>query len=284
MKWFLYFLLSLACLESGEFRLIDGRDFPKIGMFAFANQILGQLSIYESQSPVAIDGLSVDLSTFGLYYDPAYGPNWWNYYFEPISIGNVEPSNTVSLPKKLYFQAFKKRRKLTRIQAAQIVKKYIHVKEPILHKVEQFISYYFNDAFTIGVHYRGTDKSSEASVVPYDKVFQTILQHVPSERPWQIFVATDELSFLRAIQNQFPGRVIACDVLRSEGSVGVHFLDYEGYKKGEEALIDALLLSRCHLLIRTSSNLSLWSTYFNPELPTILLNASFRSHLNKDPE
>ncbi len=59
---------------------------------------------------------------------------------------------------------------------------------------------------------------------------------------------------------------------RSSGTAGVHLSNRNQYKIGEESILDALLLSKCDLLVRTSSNLSLWSTYFNPDLPVILLN------------
>lgn len=80
---------------------------------------------------------------------------------------------------------------------------------------------------------------------------------------------------MQAIIERFPGKVIATDAERTEGEEGVHFSSQRPFTCGEEALMDALLLSRCNVLIRTSSNLSLWSTYFNPRLPEILLNQRF---------
>lgn len=68
----------------------------------------------------------------------------------------------------------------------------------------------------------------------------------------------------------------------SNGEPGVHFINKNNYSLGEEALIDACLLSKCDLLIRTSSNLSLWSTYFNPSLPTILLNHRYANTLEPE--
>ena len=268
----LFFCLIITCLEAGEFRVIDGRDFPKIGMFSAANQILGQISIYETGE---IDGLRVDFGTFGNYYDPAHGLNWWNYYFEPICLGS---GSSLTYPAKSdYFQAFKRRRRLTRFQASELVKKHIHVREPILQEVDQFALNAFAHFYMIGVNYRGTDKKREAPRVSYETVFQTIVEHLPETGLWKIFVATDEHPFLEALQERFPGRVIACDAHRSENEIGVHFSPVDPYRIGKEALLDVLLLSRCHLLIRTSSNLSLWSTYFNPELPTILLNERYKT-------
>jgi hypothetical protein len=283
IKAFICFLLIFqASVWSGEFRLIDSKEFRNMGMFAAALEILGQLLIYETQDPVKIEGLLVDFGTYGLYYDPEHGPNWWNYFFEPVRVGEWEKA--ISLNKKDYFQAFKKRKQLTRIQAAELVKKYIRVKKHFLEKVEEFVSRHFDDVYVIGVHYRGTDKRREAPRVSYEEIFQAIVDHLPKNREWRIFAATDEQPFLEEINRAFPGSIIACEAHRSINEKGIHFCRENPYAVGEEALMDALLLSRCDLLIRTSSNLSLWSTYLNPVLPTILLNNSFRSLEHAEPE
>lgn len=286
IKVFIYLLaICQASLWSGEFRLVDLKEFNRMGMFATAIQVLGQISIYETQDPVKIEGLLIDFATNGLYYDPEHGPNWWSYYFDPIRLGKWDGGSFSSMRKKDYFQAFKKRRQLTRAQASKLVKKHIHVKKHILEKMEQFVVRHFDNVYVIGVHYRGTDKSrKEAPRVSYEKVFQSIADHLPQNRPWRIFVATDEQQFLEEILKAFPERVIACDAHRSTTTTGIHFSCKNSYAVGEEALIDALLLSRCDLLIRTSSNLSLWSTYLNPELPTILLNHNYKSHGKAVPE
>jgi hypothetical protein len=44
------------------------------------------------------------------------------------------------------------------------------------------------------------------------------------------------------------------------------------HRLGEDALIDALILSRSQALIRSTSFLSSWCSIFNPVLPVYLLN------------
>jgi hypothetical protein len=48
------------------------------------------------------------------------------------------------------------------------------------------------------------------------------------------------------------------------------------YRKGEEALINCLLLSRCCALIRTTSFLSAWASIFNPALPIVFAERTIR--------
>lgn len=37
-----------------------------------------------------LNSLQLDFGVQGLYYDPNYGSNWWNYYSEPIVLGKVK--------------------------------------------------------------------------------------------------------------------------------------------------------------------------------------------------
>lgn len=98
------------------------------------------------------------------------------------------------------------------------------------------------------MHYRGTDKSSEANPVSYD----TVIKHIRSvmamhrNKRIKIFVATDDARFATYIHKQFPHLVIMRNALRSDSSLGVHVRsDLNPYQKGEDVVIDCLLLSRC---------------------------------------
>jgi hypothetical protein len=264
----------------GDTRIITMEFSPRAGFFAVMNVVIGEFVLFEKGAFPDVTGIAVDFKEFGLYYDPSRGSNWWNYYFEPIGDGlkghPIYPSGAE------YAKAYQQRRNMTHSEVAAFVKKYIRVKQSILDQVELFRARHFQESFVIGVHYRGTDKKKEAPRVPYEKVFEKISECLPLDQPYQIFVATDEEAFLSAIKEVYPHRVIATDAARSSSEVGVHFLNKHQYDIGEEALIDALLLSKCDLLIRTSSSLSLWSTYFNPDMPTHLLNRRF--HKSKELE
>src|SRR5262245_56558733 len=53
------------------------------GLGAELSAVLGALYKYEKGD---FAGLEINLNS-GFYFDPAIGPNWWNYYFAPISLG-----------------------------------------------------------------------------------------------------------------------------------------------------------------------------------------------------
>jgi hypothetical protein len=270
------FLLAFCCpLVAGELLVINTEFFRNMGMFAAANQVLGHLCLYEKGNYSTFSGISVDFGEIGLYYDPDYGPNWWNYYFEPICLGALSPSEARCASRAEAVAALAARRQTPRSEVAAIVEKFVHVKPFIMEKVDDFVDRYFRGLYILGVHYRGADKV-ESPRLPYTHVIQQIEKNLPLDRPYKIFIATDEALFLEAAQEKFRDQIIHIEAHRSRDREGVHQSPSNPhYMVGEEALIDALLLSKCNLLIRTSSNLSLWSTYFNPHLPVVLLNRRF---------
>jgi hypothetical protein len=101
-----------------------------------------------------------------------------------------------------------------------------------------------------------------------------ILRHVIARdlHDYQIFVATDEQGFLDFIHEAFPGKIVCLEMLRATHSEPLHINNSNPYLQGENALVDVILLSKCTFVIRTSSNLSLWSSYLNPFLPVIHAN------------
>ena len=74
---------------------------------------------------------------------------------------------------------------------------------------------------------------------------------------------------------EFPGMLSYRNMFRSVDGNPTHWRDISNHDKGEDAVIDCLLLSRCQFLIRSASNLSVCSTFFNPELPQKLLNQPY---------
>jgi len=246
------------------------------GMFCVLNVVVGLLDFYE-QGHFA--GLKVDFADQGLYYDSRKGPNWWSYYFEPVEIGDI--SNNPSeegLGHDSIHCAFHTEFNLNRKRVHSLINQYFHLKGHLKKEVSQFSKKNFQGYHVIGVHYRGTDKSSEAPRVNYLDVYEALRKHIFDYRlkKYKIFVATDEEAFLEYMLKRFPNRVVFQEAFRSKSGAPVHLTDnHEPYQRGKEALVDAILLSGTQFLIRTSSSLSLWSTYFNPELPVLLLNTRY---------
>jgi hypothetical protein len=130
----------------------------------------------------------------------------------------------------------------------------------------------------IGVHYRGTDKVMgpyrELERVPYEYVFKLLDQ---CSREKFFFIATDEEEFIQTANMRYPGRVIFTNAQRSRDAYSVHLSKnaISPFFLGSQALLDALLLSRCDFLYRCDSNLSLASLFFNYKLKSINMTEQY---------
>jgi hypothetical protein len=134
--------------------------------------------------------------------------------------------------------------------------------------VDDFYNQYFIGAYMLGVHYRGTDKVSEAPRVRYEDMHDAIVSHIRGlqGKKFKLFVASDEEQFIQFIEGKFPGLIIKNNLERSYDGTPIHLQHRDQFKIGEGALLDCLLLSRCDFLIRTSSCLSFAASQFNPNL------------------
>lgn len=249
------------------------------GMFAIFGSVLGTLNFYEREN---FAGLKIDLNS-GRYLDPQVGPNWWEYFFEPINLGDE------NAPKHYFSQEEYMRLALlafpdTRERAFELIQRYIHLKPSIQQEVDSFCNRHFKDHFVIGVHHRGTDKITEWPLVPYEKTFNTLNEVISSLSETQrnnlrVYIATDEQRFLTYLLERLPSILIYSDFVRSHTSTALHEYDTgfysSSYQLGKEALLDCLLLSRCHILLRpVTSCLSAISSCFNPEMPVIGLTTN----------
>jgi len=123
-------------------------------------------------------------------------------------------------------------------------------------------------------------KISEASYISINSTVQKIQQQlVYVEKPenFKIFVATDNQAFLDCMKQTFGNRVCYLEMERSTDDQPIHTQrKLNGYVKGEEALLDCLILSKSAFLFRTASNLNNASLMFNPSLPSFPLNEDLR--------
>jgi len=242
------------------------------GMFSCFTMVLGSLENYEKG---IYKGVWVNFGMEGLYYEPTHGPNWWEYYFKPIKLGQLKGSLHHATWQEAHQMAYIGGEKLNRKRAYALIKKYIQVNDSIQAEVDQIVNHQFANTYVIGIHYRGTDKvtSGEALETNYETVLEAVEQHIAAKNltDFKIFIATDAEPFIDYISYRFPGKVCFQSAHRSTDDLPVHLQAKEPYQIGREALIDTLLLSRTSYLIRTPSNLSLCSTFFNPNLPVKLL-------------
>jgi hypothetical protein len=168
--------------------------------------------------------------------------------------------------------------------ANQLFNENVQLKSEMQDYIDDFVNRYFYRRQILGLHYRGTDKGSEAPPVSWDFCLQTIVNFLDSNRQIDaLFVSSDEQPFIEFIERKLKRIEVLYhdDKQRSSDGKPVHAYRKgdDNYTKGKEALVNCLLLSRCNALIRTASFLSAWSSIFNPRLPVVLLNRPFSRKL-----
>jgi hypothetical protein len=169
---------------------------------------------------------------------------------------------------------------MTLDNAHRLFTTYYRVKPFIQSYVDAFLSREFGAHPVIGLHFRGTDKVSEAPPVDWLRCFRSVMKYAadnPSTK--KAFISSDDPKFVDWFAHQAAGTlyvVIHPDHERSRDGQAVHSsMTGNNSRKGFEALVNCLLLSHCTALIRTASFLSGWCSVFRPSLPITMLNAPF---------
>lgn len=261
------------------------------GLFSEFHSVLGALKFAEDGGASAV---RVEFSS-PLYVDPERGLNWWPYFFEDAVMalarnaggGEVHLNRTLArygrrggfcdvvngATPHLYPMTYG----LTRSEVHRLLSGHVHVRPEIRRKADAFIATAFEaGAYRIGVHYRGTDSVQHYPYyrIPYTAYAGEVRRVLECARPraFQILVATDERDCLAFMQREFGDRVVFWDESPrvAAGAPAIHAdttLGVSNYRKGETAIVDALLLAATSYLVKGRSNLSDASLAFNPRLP-----------------
>lgn len=255
------------------------------GFFAQLNWCVYLLAYCEEQKRLP----SLRLTSW--MYSDIPNHDWFHDYFEDVN--TVASSAVLRNPRRLrplritHIQetdAAKFASTMTIADAHRLFTTYFRVKANIQSYVDDFVSREFAADGVIGLHFRGTDKKSEAEPVEWPRCFRSVLK-LAEDRPElkRVFISSDDAKFIEWFAKQAAGTLLVIahsDKERSWDGQPIHYNPAGNkYQKGFEALVNCLLLSRCTALIRTASFLSGWSSIFNPSLPITLLNEPIESKL-----
>jgi hypothetical protein len=171
-----------------------------------------------------------------------------------------------------------------------IVDRFIRPRAYLLQRVDDFFARHMAGHHLIGVHARGTDATSKQELRTFRQGSLVLSRYVAEierlldvQPRAKIFVASDDQSSLDYLVKAFGHRVIAYESVRhhggeaaGQGPTGWIMPAYiardrdVAAKNGEDAVIEYLLLSRCHHLVHNGSSLA----------RTVLLNAPHLPHTN----
>jgi Nodulation protein Z (NodZ) len=250
-----------------------------VGFFAQLNWCLYILAYCEQQN------LIPEIRLTGAQYGETRNQDWFHDFFEEKGIAKAPRSRIHA--SSLYIRHIQETGFASRYAplmtiewAHRLFNTYYSIKPAIASYVDDFVSREFSGSNVLGVHYRGTDKKTEAEPVDWKCCFQSVMK-LASDHPEakKVFLSSDDPTFIDWFAKEAKStlRVIFHpDEERSRDAQPIH-LNPSGnaHRKGFEALVNCLLLSRCTALIRTASFLSGWSSVFNPLLPITLLNEPF---------
>ncbi len=233
------------------------------------------------------------------FYAPERGENIWDYYFEPpegityAKFLSLLKQNEIHRSQARWLSAaestwmhsnapdriatfwnerqirsaeefFKDRRREARCVAA----KYIRATAEIRKQLEELDSRVRTGLPRpqIGVHIRGTDLNYTEPVAT-NKYFREIRKLV-AENNWNefsIYLATDQQQFVEEFCREFGTQCVATqDCTRGSGSIAPFKLNsLSPWKKGQEALLDLLMMSQSDVLVKGPAGLGEGATWFS---------------------
>jgi hypothetical protein len=130
---------------------------------------------------------------------------------------------------------------------ANEIKKFFKTSTVVDKKVEEFeLAYKINYDNTIGIHYRGTDKSSEIKVWPVENYLFKISELLAIEPKLKIYLLTDQQQVFDIFKNNFGENMIYINELpMSSDNNGIHYsLKNEKEEFGVNFLSAVLMLSK----------------------------------------
>ena len=162
------------------------------------------------------------------------------------------------------------------IQSAEdLINKHFTINKSVLDKVESFYNEKLKNKNVLGLHYRATDKCSEANLLSYNYIIKQLNIYIEKYPQTELlFVSTDDINFIPYLENNFLKIPITYnqDSFRSNNQISTHKSGKNLYDINLDAITNCLLLSKCTRLMKTASILSAWSKLFNPDLPVIILS------------
>src|SRR5210317_2234450 len=142
------------------------------------------------------------------YTSPQRGEDYFAYFFENIKlskedtlkiknkeirISKISHISQLGLPENYDL-------KLTISNAADLITKYIRIKEDVIDEVNSFCTAHFGNN-VLGLHYRGTDKKGEATRVDWEKVTRNVQYYLKKSPETDcVFISSDEVDFIHYIE------------------------------------------------------------------------------------
>ena len=133
-------------------------------------------------------------------------------------------------------------------------------------------NYHLNNS--LGIHFRGTDKTSDTTMnnpISVAEFYIIIDSFLKNNNVTSIFIATDEKNTVEYLKNKYT--YINFITSRNVNKNIFWRNNDDVILNGQEAMIDMLCLSKCKTVLKVSSALSAFSKIINPKLNIFRINA-----------
>ena len=234
------------------------------------------------------------------FHDPNYGDNMWEQYFDAVSTYSPQRTKTATgrrhhqrdvrslssarmwelrnqTASSVFTSAYGiyeqqagrgydgKWLKGMRERAAGIIKRHIRVKPVIATKVNAFWRGHFADSDRVlGLHIQRPQP--EATPIGLEVYAAHIDRWLMAHPDASIFVVCEDSSFVPLLTQVYGDKLVVREA-RLQTNRDTLLEDHgEHYRRGEEALIDMLLLSKCTFLLKGDADVAEFAVYFNPKL------------------
>lgn len=141
----------------------------------------------------------------------------------------------------------------------------LKVQPDILNEADDF---YNKNQPMIALHVRNYSISSESE----NKQAPTLEQYrqAVAELPGKIFLATDNVEAVTYFENEFPERMVTRKIPRSpDMQTELHKFRENTLEDAKNCLVDAVVMSKCAMLVHGVSNIATSVLYMNPYMPHI---------------
>jgi hypothetical protein len=166
------------------------------------------------------------------------------------------------------------------IEANRLFFKFFSFSDEITEEVDEKILEYKGKKI-LGLHYRGTDKiNTEGGYINVDMFKSIVDDYLNSNGIEVILIFSDEIYVSKTLEEYYSKKYIVKNFNDKE-SKDLLYITYENYLHNnllfKKTIVEPLILSKCDVVIKTSSQFSAWSKIFNPYL-NIYRSSSFKEN------
>jgi hypothetical protein len=249
-------------------KIVKIRGYGHMGFHAYTTLYLANCAILN----IAPDEIPVmDISNFESTYHDDQSENIWTKYFDQVEYN--EEDIVRENEKGMFYNANGFMAPSERHLFSRMLHSYLKIKPHILEKVDNFKKQHFEGNKVLGVHIRISDLHDRPTL-PFEFYKHKIDLYLEKEHYNKIFVSADQQDTMEALKEIYDDKIIEYPVLRytSQGCnypinhPEVHQRPNPGYMRGEEVLVESLLLAHTNFMFKTLSNVTNFTLMYNPNL------------------